>query len=67
MEEKTIVFTLSRESETRPHWRLRTKSRHADESDKVIELNAIDVLHYLKVLSRKYNDRNIAVLFDYED
>lgn len=67
MKEKTIVFTFVRVNDTRPNFRCRTKSRLADEEDKEIELNGIDFRFYMNRLSRKYNERNIEVLFGYKD
>ena len=66
--ERTIVFTFSRMTTAIPStYHLWTRSSLADKEDKRIELKAIDFCTYMKYLSKKYNNKDIGVLFDYED
>ena len=65
MEDKTIVFTFKKLNNYRGYL-LYTKSALADKADKEKDAGAIDFAFYMKTLSKKYNDRGVAVLFDYE-
>jgi len=67
MKDRPIVFTFSKARESRPSYLLTTKSHLADHEDRVHELSGIDFCFWMKKLSKKYNDRGIAVIFDYED
>ena len=66
-EDRAIYFTFSRQRELRPTYRLTTKSRLADAEDKDHEASGADIAYFMRKLSKKYNERNIAVFFDYED
>ena len=66
MKDRTIAFTYSKTGRSRPSYLLTTKSHLADKKDKVHEISGIDFCYFMEKLSKKYNDRGIAVIFDYE-
>ena len=43
-----------------------TNSIHADLADKEIEITGVMLFHEMTRLSKKYNERDIAVVFDVE-
>lgn len=61
---KSITFTFSRQNSC---FVLYTRSLLADIEDKETELDADEFPFYMNNLTEKYNARNIAVLFDYEN